>query len=154
MYEDEAPEKVHLERGFPIGFSGTPPNSETRNHYIFNHIQFILSYHQEPPLHTAMVGEEGPGGAMVPGAGDGGEAAEITEVDPKNVEEAKAAHAIYRIVGFEVEPFTGAHPHSLTHVRTLTHSRMCAPSLTHACMCARHRRGGPACRPLHVARSQ
>lgn len=112
MYEDEAPDKAHLERGFPIGFSGTPPNSDKRNHYIFNHIQFVLSYHQEPASHVAIVGgDEGPGGGLVPTAPDTAEASEMVEVDPKNVEEAKAAGAVYRIVGFEVEPFTGAAAH-------------------------------------------
>ena len=33
--------------GFPLGFQATPPGSATKRTYIFNHIQFIIGYHQE-----------------------------------------------------------------------------------------------------------
>jgi len=81
MYEEDAPENTHYERGFPLGFTAAPKGEH--HAYLFNHISFVISYHQE----------------------DGKEL-----VDPvKNADEARAAGARYRIVGFEVEPYTVKH---------------------------------------------
>ena len=101
MYEEGAPERVHLERGFPLGFQAQPPGAPDKRAYIFNHIQFIIGYHQEHDDHP----ESGPLG----GAGAHGDDIDHSkDVDPSNAEAANAAGVKYRIVGFEVEPYTGA----------------------------------------------
>ena len=101
MYEEGAPERVHLERGFPLGFQAQPPGAAGKRSYIFNHIQFIIGYHQEHDDHP----EAGPLGAGEAAADD---IDHSKDVDPANAEAAKAAGVKYRIVGFEVEPYTGA----------------------------------------------
>ena len=101
MYEEGAPERVHLERGFPLGFQAQPPGAAGKRSYIFNHIQFIIGYHQEHDDHP----EAGPLGA---GAAAADDIDHSKDVDPANAEAAKAAGVKYRIVGFEVEPYTGA----------------------------------------------
>jgi transmembrane 9 superfamily protein 2/4 len=77
MFEEENPEEVHYERGFPLGFSARP--SEAKRYYLFNHVQFVIYYHQE----------------------DGREEVEAGPAAPTGVR--------FRIVGFEVEPFTVKH---------------------------------------------
>lgn len=94
MYEEGAPEKVHLERGFPLGFQALPPGSAKQRSYIFNHVQFIIGYHQEH-------------GNPVDAEHEAASADHSKDVDPSDIEKAKAAGVKYRIVGFEVEPFTG-----------------------------------------------
>ena len=101
MYEEGAPERVHLERGFPLGFQAQPPGAAGKRSYIFNHIQFIIGYHQEHDDHP----EAGPLGA---GEAPADDIDHSKDVDPSNAEAAKAAGVKYRIVGFEVEPYTGA----------------------------------------------
>ena len=44
MYEEDRPEAMHYERGFPLGFTAAP--KDTKRYYIFNHIAFLISYHQ------------------------------------------------------------------------------------------------------------
>ena len=82
MYEEDVPDAMHYERGFPLGFSATPPGTDKKHHYIFNHIAFLISYHQE----------------------DG-----KAKVDPANKAAATASGSKYRIVGFEVEPYSIKH---------------------------------------------
>lgn len=105
MYEEGAPENVHLERGFPLGFQAVPPGSERKRSYLFNHIQFIIGYHQE---HGSPAEAEAEADADAAAAGADGGVDHSKDVDPADAEAAKAAGIKYRIVGFEVEPFTGA----------------------------------------------
>jgi len=78
MFDEEAPENMHYERGFPLGFSARPGGADKDlRFYLFNHVQFVISYHQE----------------------DGKASADA----------AAASDARFRIVGFEVEPFTVKH---------------------------------------------
>ena len=44
MYEEDAPEITHYERGFPLGFTASPKGQQ--HAYLFNHISFVISYHQ------------------------------------------------------------------------------------------------------------
>ena len=37
-----------LTRGYPIGFTATPPNSKKSHHYLFNHVRIIVRYHEDP----------------------------------------------------------------------------------------------------------
>lgn len=85
LEQAEAEGRSRLERGFPIGFIHAPDGGEGK-HYLFNHIRFIISYHQEDAT---------------------GEAGDDEMVDPSDV--AKAGETKYRIVGFEVDPFTVKH---------------------------------------------
>jgi hypothetical protein len=145
MYEEGAPERVHLERGelplcpthartrtrapsppppplqqssaraprpparppaprcagFPLGFQAVPPGSPSRRAYLFNHVQFIIGYHQEHDDHP----EAGPLGGEA-----GAEVDHSKDVDPADAKAANEAGIKYRIVGFEVEPYTGAPP--------------------------------------------
>jgi hypothetical protein len=91
MYEEDAPGKVHLERGFPLGFY--TDQEGPKRYFIFNHIQFIIGYHQEAS--SASLSK------------DGADAPAVETVNPKDHEKAAEVGASYRIVGFEVEPFTG-----------------------------------------------
>jgi transmembrane 9 superfamily protein 2/4 len=78
MFEEENPEEVHYERGFPLGFAARPGGADAvKRYYIFNHVQFVIYYHQE----------DGKAEADASGAGD----------------------SRFRVVGFEVEPFTVKH---------------------------------------------
>jgi hypothetical protein len=88
--------------GFPLGFQAVPPGSDRRRSYIFNHIQFIIGYHQE---HGSAAEAEAEADAAA--AADGG-VDHAKDVDPADAAAANAAGVKYRIVGFEVEPFTGA----------------------------------------------
>ena len=74
--------------------------------YIFNHIQFIIGYHQEHDDHP----EAGP---LAHGEG-ADDIDHSKDVDPSNAEAAKAAGVKYRIVGFEVEPYTVKHKKAAT----------------------------------------
>jgi len=99
MYEEGgSADKVHLERGFPLGFQAAPrtadPSIEAKKRsYIFNHIQFIIGYHQE---------HGSPGAAEAEAEG----LDHSQDINAADAEKAKAAGVKYRIVGFEVEPFT------------------------------------------------
>jgi len=78
MFDEEVPENVHYERGFPLGFSARPGGADKDlRYYLFNHVQFVISYHQEDGKATA--------------------------------DAAAASDSRFRIVGFEVEPFTVKH---------------------------------------------
>jgi transmembrane 9 superfamily protein 2/4 len=70
MYEDEAQNEIHYERGFPLGFAANAKPSDGKRYYLFNHIQFIIQTHA------------------------------VEKEDGKTV---------YRVVGFEVEPWTVKH---------------------------------------------
>lgn len=103
MYEEDAPEKVHLERGFPLGFAATPAAAAAKRYYIFNHIQFIIGYHQEASAAAASKRlDAGLDGSVEPAA----EGEDIT----------------FRIVGFEVEPFTGMCACRMCVRGTITHT--------------------------------
>lgn len=101
MYEEDAPEKVHLERGFPLGFAAVPPGSDRKRYYLFNHIQFIIGYHKEE---ARADGADVAAGAAMQLADVGG--APVTASTNKAGVPSKPR---YRIVGFEVEPFTVKH---------------------------------------------
>jgi transmembrane 9 superfamily protein 2/4 len=105
MFDDDDPSATHYERGFPLGFSATPPNSLEKKFYLFNHIKFIIYYHQDINV-NALTSVSATGGDEWVEA-DAASAA--PSIDPSNVEEANAAGATYRIVGFEIEPYTVKH---------------------------------------------
>ena len=92
-----------IKLGFPIGFQAVPPGSPAQRTYVFNHIQFIIGYHQEHNDHP----EAGPLGHAGHAGGEELEIDHTKDIDPSDVEAAKAAGVKYRIVGFEVEPYTG-----------------------------------------------
>lgn len=121
MYEEEDPSRVHLERGFPIGFSAVPPGSDRKRYYLFNHIQFIIEYHEEGANEKAAgdalaaMGDQGPlaisenaaaaGAKHTAAAAAGGDASGSGSEGDGVVREGH----VYRIVGFQVEPFTVRH---------------------------------------------
>jgi len=80
MFEEENPEEVHYERGFPLGFAARPGGADApKRFYLFNHVQFVIYYHLED------------------GKAEG------------DVSESSASGERFRVVGFEVEPFTVKH---------------------------------------------
>jgi transmembrane 9 superfamily protein 2/4 len=82
MYDEANPADVHYERGFPLGYAAPDGETGEMRYLLFNHIQFFILYHQE----------------------DG-----KAEVDPEDAPTATKEGIKYRIVGFEVEPYSVAH---------------------------------------------
>jgi transmembrane 9 superfamily protein 2/4 len=83
MYDRENPDEEHYSRGCELGLT-LPSEAEGKDgkqRLLFNHFLFVVSYHQE----------------------DGKEEAEPTDAA------AAAAGVRYRVVGFEVEPYSVAH---------------------------------------------
>lgn len=99
MYDEETPDEVRLERGFPLGFAAVPPGDDRKRYYLFNHIQFIIAYHEETAdSYSGISGDAASLLADVNGAGAIESGADAVPRAPR-----------YRIVGFEVEPYTIRH---------------------------------------------
>ena len=132
---------------FPLGFTATPPGQArappaaaaafpapsppsvpppslpqtAKKHYLFNHISFLISFHQEggksvvDPADAAKVGRGGgqqgcrSDGRRAPQRGQRNTSQVATSLPLPPHRQAKATGAKFRIVGFEVEPYTVKH---------------------------------------------
>jgi len=170
MYEDGVPDEAvaaaaaagadassaatgaHLERGFPIGFSAVPPGSDRKRYYVFNHIQFIVEYHEEATGNTnGGPGAAGADGEFPPSAADLNPAAAVDAAAAAagaasasaSVPATTAEGSVYRIVGFQV---SSRNRHQTHTPAARQRCRRCTVT------CGHHADGPTTClRVLHTA---
>jgi len=55
LFNQEDPSDVVFERGFPLGFAGPSESGDGVSHYLFNHLHFVVRYHDSPEFEGSRV---------------------------------------------------------------------------------------------------